>query len=64
VLVPPNVSSAVPDFVKGPVPLKTPLNVTALSKVNVVAEDIVPAPLKVRSPFFEASPIANVPPML
>jgi hypothetical protein len=62
VFAPPSVSSPAPVFVNAKAPPKTPPKTTGLDAVTVVADDIVPAPVKVRIPFFAESPMLTAPP--
>jgi hypothetical protein len=56
VFTPPNVNSPVPAFVKLPLPLTTPFQLTALATVTVAFAVIAPAPPNVSAPLFVESP--------
>jgi hypothetical protein len=62
VFAPPNVSSSAPAFVKFPVPLTTPFQLTALNTVTVALAVSAPAPPKVNAPLLVASPIVTLAP--
>jgi hypothetical protein len=62
VFTPLNVNSDVPALVNATAPESAPLSTTGLNVVNVVADDIVPAPLNVNNPFLAASPMLTAPP--
>jgi hypothetical protein len=61
VFTPDNVNSPAPSFVRSYAPLTTPLSVTPLATVNVVAPESAAAPVNVNAPLFVPSPSANAP---
>jgi hypothetical protein len=61
VFTPLSVSSPLPAFVKSNAPLTTPLSVTPLATVSVVAALNAAFPLAVNTPVFTESPKANPP---
>jgi hypothetical protein len=63
-LTPPNVSSLGPFFVKFPVPLTAPFQLTKLCTVTVGLPERVPSPANVNAPLFVVSPNVVLLPMV